>query len=103
MQNESNLSKAMAETKRLQVPALGEWYDDLLVIDSWINNRSKVVQAQSLLCAKLQERESKVKERISYLAKKRGISTDEMWSLILSGKAERITSEEIEELRQSEG
>lgn len=95
MENESNLSKfSMADNKRLQVPALGEYYDDLLYIDSWINNRTKVTQAQSLLCAKLQEREARIKERVSYLARKRGISEQDMWGMILTGKAERISAEE---------
>ena len=98
MDNESNLSKCMADNKRLQVPALGEYYDDLLHIDSWINNRTKVTQAQSLLCAKLQERESRIKERISYLAKKRAISDSDMWMMILTGKAERISVEELDTL-----
>jgi hypothetical protein len=96
MENESNLSKFMADNKRLQVPALGEYYDDLLYIDSWINNRTKVTQAQSLLCAKLHERESRIKERVSYLAKKRGISDSDMWKMILSGKAERISADEAQ-------
>lgn len=97
MENESNLSKStMADNKRLQVPALGEYYDDLLYIDSWINNRTKVAQAQSLLCAKLQERESRIKERVGYLARKRGISESEMWGMILAGKAERMSAEESE-------
>ncbi|NEP62980.1 MAG: hypothetical protein F6K31_39730 [Symploca sp. SIO2G7] len=86
----------MAETKRLQVPALGEWYDDLLTVDAWVNNRTKVVQAQSLLCSKLQERENRMKERIEYLAKKRGISPEDMWIQILSGKAQKMSSDEIE-------
>ena len=95
MGNESNPSKEMAENKRLQVPALGEYYDDLLHIDSWINNRTKVAQAQSLLCAKIQERESRIKERVAYLARKRGIGETEMWHQILSGKAEAISVDDL--------
>lgn len=87
---------SMAEAKRIQLPALGEYYEDLLTIDAWVNSRSKAMQGQSLLCAKLQERESRIKERVEYLAKKRGISADEMWLRILSGKAERMLSDEIE-------
>jgi hypothetical protein len=94
MENDSYLNKSMADNKRLQVPALGEYYDDLLYIDSWINNRTKVAQAQSLLCAKLQERESRIKERVAYLAKKRGVSEADMWGMILTGKAERIAADE---------
>lgn len=84
--------------ERLSLPALGEWYDDLLRVDSWANNRTMATQGQSLLCAKLQERENIVKERVRYFAKKRGISFDEMWSQILSGKAERLTQTELAEV-----
>ncbi len=84
--------------ERLALPALGEYYDDLLVIDSWINNRSKVVQGQSLLCAKIQEREARIKERVEYLANKRGISINEMWLSILSGKAQRMSPSEVGEM-----
>lgn len=77
--------------ERLAVPALGEYYNDLLHVDSWVNGRSKVVQAQSLLCAKLQERDKLIKERVDYLAKKRGITFDEMWEQILNGTAQKMT------------
>ena len=93
----------MAENKRLQVPALGEWYDDLLYIDAWINGRSKVLQAQNLLCAKLQERETRIKERIDYLAEKRKISSKELWLQILAGKAERLSPEESFEVSNPNG
>jgi hypothetical protein len=88
--------------ERLSLPALGEWYDDLLRIDSWINNRTMATQGQSLLCTKLQEREPRIKERVAYFARKRGISTDEMWSQILAGKAERITQSELMEINRDE-
>lgn len=83
---------------KLALPALGEYYDDLLTLDSWINNRTKVQQGQSLLCAKLQERETKIKERVEYLAKKRGISTEEMWLQVLNGKAQRMSAAEVGEM-----
>jgi len=95
MEDESILIKDMAGNKRLQVPALGEYYDDLLYIDSWINNRTKVAQAQSLLCSKIQEREARIRERVTYLATKRGISDKEMWQQILSGKAEATSIDEL--------
>jgi len=91
-----NQIRAMPETKRFAIPAMGEYYDDLLHIDAWINNRTKPQQAQSLLCAKLQERESRIKERVGYLAKKRGIGESDMWALILSGKAEPTSIDEFE-------
>lgn len=76
--------------ERLAIPALGEYYNDLLTVDSWVNGRTKVAQAQSLLCAKLQERDKLIRERVEYLAKKRGITFDEMWAEILNGSAQKI-------------
>lgn len=68
---------------------------DLLSVDAWINARSASAQANSLLCAKLQEREARIKERVAYLAKKRGISPEEMWIQILKGEADDLSPEEI--------
>lgn len=86
-------------SKRLQIPNLGEWYEDLLRVDSLINGRSMPAQGQSLLCAKLQEREEIVRKRVTYLATKRGISPDEMWRQMVSGEYVPISKEEIDELR----
>jgi hypothetical protein len=86
----------MAETKRFTVPDLGEWYTDQLAIDSWINNRSKAVQAHSLLCAKLQEREPTIEKRLAYIAQKRGMTVEELRSQILSGKAQQPSREDDE-------
>ncbi|MEH2245299.1 hypothetical protein [Nostoc sp.] len=80
--------------ERLAIPALGEYYNDLLHVDASINGRTKVVQAQSLLCAKLQERDKLIKQRVEYLAKKRGITFDEMWAEILNNTAQKIVSGE---------
>lgn len=84
----------MAKDRRLALPALGEYYNDILTLDAWINNRTRVTQAQSLLCAKLQEREIRIKERLEYIAKKRGITADELWESILEGTAEQLETDE---------
>ncbi|WP_228055942.1 hypothetical protein [Lusitaniella coriacea] len=83
--------------ERLSLPALGEYYDDLLIVDAWINNRTKATQGQSLLCAKLQEREPRVRDRVEYLAQKRGVSASELWLQILKGEAQKISPADIEE------
>lgn len=80
----------------LSIRALGEWYQDLLTIDAWINNRTNSLQANTLLSAKLQEREERIKERVGYLAKKRGISAEDLWQQILRGEASRPSSDGIE-------
>ncbi|MHC5725561.1 MAG: hypothetical protein ACYTXY_15765 [Nostoc sp.] len=89
--------------ERLAIPALGEYYNDVLTVDAWVNGRTKVVQAQSLLCAKLQERDKLIKERVEYLAKKRGITFDEMWEQILNGTAQKIVPGESEGLEYKPG
>ncbi|MBD2057896.1 hypothetical protein H6F88_18035 [Oculatella sp. FACHB-28] len=90
------------KTDRLQIPGIGEWYADLLRIDATINERSEPQQASSLLCSKLQEREPRIRERVKYLADKRGITFEEMWNDILTGKFEKLTPEEFAELKQLE-
>jgi len=79
---------------RTVLAPLGEWYEDLLAADSTINARSLATQGSSLLCAKLQERYLLIKERVTYLAQKRGIGFDECWKLCVTGKLEKITPEE---------
>jgi hypothetical protein len=70
--------------QRLTIAPIGEYYEDLLTVDSNINNRSKAQQASSLLCAKLQEREEKIKQRVEYLANKNDLTFDEQWKQLLS-------------------
>jgi len=72
--------------ERFQIQ-LGEYYADLLKLDAWVNGRTKSLQAGNLLGAKIQERESKILERIAYLAEKRGISPEELRKQILNGVA----------------
>lgn len=72
----------MAKFKRIMIQ-LGEYYQDLLTIDAFIAGRTPSAQAGSLLCAKLQEREPRIKERLEYLANKRGITVEELTSQIL--------------------
>jgi hypothetical protein len=93
----------MAKDDRPRIAAMGEWYEDLLRVDSQINGRSEAQQATSLLCAKLQEREPKIKERVRYLAAKRGVSFEEMWVLLLKGDYEKLTAEELAELNRLAG
>lgn len=85
---------------RLHVAPLGEYYDDILKVDSWINARPISSQANSLLCVKLQEREERIRSRIEYLAAKRGISGKELWNQILKGDAKKLEPEEITEVSE---
>lgn len=74
----------MARIKRIMVQ-LGEYYQDMLSLDAYITGRTPSSQAGSLLGAKLQEREPKIKERLQYLATKRGVTVEELTAQILNG------------------
>jgi hypothetical protein len=95
--------ETMPRRERFSIAPIGEFYRDLLEVDSWINARTASTQANSLLCAKLQERESRIRERVAYLAKKRGIGPDEMWVQILKGEAVDLSPDEIADVHQTEG
>ena len=73
--------------KRFTLAPIGEYYHDLLIVDAWITGRSQGVQGTSLLCAELREREPLIRPLVEYLAKKRGITADELWQQILNGEA----------------
>jgi hypothetical protein len=88
------MSKMPRKDDRTVLSPIGEWYEDLLAADATVNARSVAFQGSSLLCAKLQEREKLIKERVEYLAKKRGIPFDECWKLCVTGKLEKITPDE---------
>lgn len=87
----------MPRRERFSIAPIGEFYRDLLEVDAWINARTASTQANSLLCSKLQEREGRIRERVSYLAKKRGISPEEMWLQIVKGEAVDLSPDEIVE------
>ncbi len=82
-------------TKRITAAPIGEYYEDLLLIDARINARSLQAHTNSLLCAKLQEREQRIKERVAYLAQKRGIPFEEMWQALLKG--DKLAADEVGE------
>ena len=74
---------------RLTVAAIGEFYEDLLRVDSWINARTMASQASLLLCEKLMQNQIEIRNQVACLANKRGISANELWNQILSGEAEK--------------
>ncbi len=85
----------MGKLTKIQLAPLGEYYADLLALDSWINGRANAGQAHSLLCSKLMQREELIKDRIAYLARKRGVNPELLWMQVLKGEAEPIDANEI--------
>lgn len=85
---------------RISMSSLGEYYEDILEIDARMNARSKPEQARTLVYAKIQEREGRIKERVEYLARKRGISFEQMWDQLLTGDGyEKMTPSEYAEVK----
>lgn len=84
----------MGKLKRVALPPIGEYYSDMLLYDSFITGRTQSMQAASLLCAKLQEREQKIESRLQYLAEKRGLALNDFKKQIRDGV---ITNEELSE------
>lgn len=89
---------ASKRANRLQISALSEFYEDLLRADAFLANNSLASQGKSLLQSYLAQKESKIKERILYLAKKRNISPEEMWSQIQANTAVQLNHEEQSEM-----
>ncbi len=87
-------------TERQHVSYLGEYYDDCWTIEAELKGRTKTQEGASLLCAKLQEREDRRNKMVQYLADKRGVSFKEMWNLILTGKYEPLTSDELAKISE---
>ncbi|MEO1742421.1 MAG: hypothetical protein AAFR99_11520 [Cyanobacteria bacterium J06629_9] len=85
---------------RLQVPFLGEHYNDMLLIEAWIKDRSAPAEAQSLLCSALMRREAVRQEIIERLAKKRGVTPAALVQDILLGKASQLSPEEFAKIQE---
>lgn len=88
----------MARSRRLQIPDLGEYYNDMLRIEAALKNRTLPQEANSLLCAMLQQRDEKRHRMVEHLARKRQISFDEMWQQLLDGTYAPLASDELDEL-----
>lgn len=99
MQNRSKLFK-LDMAARIQVPYLGEHYNDMLLLEAWIKNRSAASEAQSLLCSVLMRREAARNAILERLAKKRGITVEELAAAILLGAATHLTPEEYAAVQQ---
>ncbi len=83
-----NADMTKKRERRIMLAPIGEYYEDLLLYDCFITGRQQGMQAASLLCAKLQEREARIKERLEYLANKRNISVDDLKQQIRGGQVD---------------
>jgi hypothetical protein len=79
--------------KRITLPPLGEHDDDWLRVWAWLNNRSKSAQAAGLISFRIRERKPEIEKMLEYVAKKRGVTPDELFKSILEGTADSNTDE----------
>jgi hypothetical protein len=86
-------------TDRFYISALGEHYSDCLKVEAFIKGRTMASEGNSLLCAKLMEREARRNEIVAYLAKKRNITPEQFWDDILAGEAKPLNEEEFRAFR----
>ncbi len=90
-------------TERQYISYVGEYYDDAWTVEAELKGRTKTAEGASLLCGKLQERESRRNQMVQYLADKRGISFQDMWNQILIGKYQPLTTEELVQIQEISG
>lgn len=93
--NESLMPK---KDDRMRIADLGEFYNDRLIIEAFIKDNTLSQEAASLLRAKLMEREAFREKIIAELARKRGISFEQMWTDVLVGRAVKLSPEEFVQL-----
>ncbi len=88
-------------TDRFYIAPLGEYYDECLTVEAFIKKRTLANEGNSLLCAKLMEREQKRDKILARLAHKRSITPEQLWNDIVTGRAEHMTRDEFRELLDS--
>lgn len=74
--------------KRFPVGPLGEHDNDWLTVWAWLNNRSKSAQAAAIISFRIRERKAEIAEMLEYVAKKRGVTADELFKSVLNGTAD---------------
>ena len=89
-------------SKRFVVSWLGEYYMDCLEVEAALKDRTRAMEGSSLLCSLLQQRDEKRQKMVQYLADKRGIPYEEMWSQLRDGNYTPITKEEREIIEETE-
>jgi plasmid stability protein len=88
--------------ERLTIAALPEDLQDMLKVYATIQGRSVASLGSSLLCTILQMKLPRFKERMEYLAKKRGMSYEEFWEHCMRGQYEKMSTSEFENLLKEE-
>lgn len=79
-----------------------EWYMDLLQVEAWIKGRSLSDEACNMLCTRLMQREEYRNKALDHLARKRGITREQLVEEILKGEAQQMTAEEYRQVKSTD-
>ena len=80
-----------------QYVRLGPYYREMLAVEAALKGRSQTEEGGSLLCAMLQQRTDKRNDMVKYLARRRGMTFEQMWDALLNGDIELTESETKEQ------
>lgn len=69
---------------RIHTAAIGEYQEDILEFDAWLNGKTKGTQAAILLTEAIEKRKEFIMESLIYVSQKRGVSVEELQKGILS-------------------
>ena len=88
--------------ERFKMTPLSEYYEDLLKADAFLARNTQSAQARFILQSSLVEKKEKIHEGVSYLARRRNVSFEEMWDRIQAGTADGTSKQEASDLQDSE-
>lgn len=98
MEDESAKVKGKAMADRFYISQLGEPYYDMLKVEAWLKQRTMSAEANSILCSRLMQREEYRNRLVNELARKRGISFQQMWDMILTDDVESLSPSEYKSI-----
>ncbi|MBW4657662.1 MAG: hypothetical protein KME15_03235 [Drouetiella hepatica Uher 2000/2452] len=84
--------------KRFPIGPLSEHDDDWLTVWAWLNTRSKSAQVADLISYGIRERKAEIDDALAYVAKKRGITPEDLFQRILDG----TVNQEVDEAEDEE-
>lgn len=100
-QNKRVLStpKSNMASDRMQITRPGEYYMDALKIEAFLKNNTVAGEAKSLICARLMQRKDYREEMLDWVARKRGVTRQELIDAILAGEAGKLDKSESEAVK----
>lgn len=89
-----SIKESRMASDRFYIAPLGEPYYDILKVEAWLKRRTMSAEANSILCARLMQREDYRRRLVEECARKRGIPFQQMWDDIIYDRARPMTAQE---------